>query len=148
MSQISLSRRPVSLHEQPHVLHDQLQRAAVVDSVPAAAPQRFRPEPVYGLPHGVTDAIVYARNIRIDRSHGIPEIFFCHSHGYVVDGRTVKGADGGHYPPCEDTDISAGCRIPADGFHTARMRVGVNGAVHVHFEAFDVEVPELQTADA
>ena len=162
-----MQRRPVATHEQPEKLHAGLQAARVVTPVAAqATPQEEpvgagvvgtlrrigqsfmpsrAPRPAVaqtGLPHGVTEAIVYVRDVRVDTRNGTPEIYFCPTKDYLFDGRTLQGADHGSYPPVNRTNVSLGCKLPADGLHTARMRVGVNGAVNTHIEAFDVEVPE------
>lgn len=171
-----MRQRRISEDEQPDKLHDQLQRAMIVDEeeveqeqrVPTAS-QHERPSlrrrlisavlgdrpskvenmpPPHGVPHGVTEAVVYAEDVRVALVRGELRIFFCQSRNYCVLADTISDGDDKPYPPIEDSRLSIGCRVPESGFHSARMRVSINGRLKVHIEQFDVPAPEAHEMSA
>ncbi len=140
-----LQTRPIEQFEQPHVLIARLQHATHVnehgESIPVSkvlvgARRLFQPSKTQfiGVPHGVTRAIVLARNIEIRWKNGKPFIYFCQSNNYRVLAPTIDKFDNGDYPN-EDQCLVSGNIIPSDdGYYNSRMRVSVNGALKVHFE--------------
>lgn len=149
---------------QPHRLKDELQRARVVTSfeqpsLPVTAVTkpgllqslrtlwRRRALPVAipiatGVPHGVTNAKVKARNIRVFAG----DVYFCPSKDYMVLAHTLAGADGGVYPPYDRSEMTIGCPVPPDGMYDIQMTVSVNGSTCVHIERFDEAAEPLQPA--
>lgn len=97
-----------------------------------------------GVPHGVTEALVFVRNVNIIHNDSGTQVRFCNTNGYMAVASTLQGADGGNYPPIDRSRISLGCKLPSEGLHTARLRVSVNGHVCVHVEAFDVDMPKIE----
>lgn len=150
-----MEKRLIISDEQPYVLHRRLQEALLLPpEKPLAVPDQplfapnvdavLRDMKFIGVPHGVRSALVYAQGLRIEHSMGIPYIFFCNSHSYMVATETIDDADGGHYPPEHRCFVSAGCVIPRSPYCNARMRVCINGAISVHFEKFNVPIPNVK----
>lgn len=167
--------RPIYRTEQPEALHRELHKARVVgETAPAPTSQpvhastglvgmllflwgciaslwRTKPIPVHevleGLPHGVTNATVYVENLRVEHHHGVlePTIYFCHTRNYLVDRKTLAGADNGKYPDIDRSNLSVDCPLPPNGNYSARLQVSVNGAVNVHIVEFEPKVPKELT---
>lgn len=85
-----------------------------------------------GIPHGVENVLIRARNVRVmDRGQSIA---YCNSHSYEAL-ETVPPGDEGQYPQEGVTDVA--CKVPRDGFYDVLMRVSVNGTMHVRIEQFE-----------
>jgi len=151
--------RPIASREQPEVLIRRLQEAVVVETaaavlltfserVYALLPQRYRrkrksgilvpcAEMPCGVPHGVVDAVVYARRVRVQNLGTSPMIFFCPSVDYKVLGSTIRNSDNGLYPHESKCLISSSVDVPnMDGHYDVCMRVSVNGSVKIAVEEF------------
>lgn len=100
-------------------------RKAAPKSMPATTPRAM------GLPHDVFDVEVTAENVRFETVDGQTLVYFCPSHNYIINGRTLQGGDDKEYPPLSNTRIALECEAPADGHHPVTMRVSNNGYLDV-----------------
>jgi hypothetical protein len=153
-----LSRRFLVSDEQPFALATQLQRATILSSdevllhpskVLIYAQHAFRLRVPIGIPHGVMNAIVLARDLYVEWSwtKRQPRIYFCNSADYRAVAETLLGGDSKPYPNPEETLISSACHIPwQEGFYPARLRVRLNGRPNIHIEKFCYELATPQLA--
>lgn len=127
------------------MLHAGLLSARIIerDQEPAGVSAGLEPATatLRGIPHGVRHAIVLARNVLVlTRQDGMREVRFCQSGSYRVVRDSIDHADEGSYPTVDQTLISTSGPLPEDGYHPVRMRVSVNGSVHVHIESFSCKL--------
>ncbi len=163
-----MRRRRLTKYEQPEKLHGGLQKARLIE-LPPPLPRCSKTSHlgtikamvawavtwmwIYvknselgqcffkGVPHGVENATLYVRCIKVERTaSGKLEYRFCPTQNYQVLTATIRGGDRKPYPSIDRTFLSLACKEPSPGYHTARARVTVNGSVHIHVEAFDVEI--------
>lgn len=129
-----MRKQRLPIQGQPEVLADGLQNATIVNDL-RVGERTSVPQPArVGVPHGVRAAIVRCRNLRLEWEGGHPAIYFCGTGNYEADASSVTDGDGSHHYPNE-VFVSSSGRLPErSGFYDARMRVSINGAVHVHIE--------------
>lgn len=144
---MQLSWRPIYKSEQPNVLVSNLQRAKRIvtpDERPSriltSASHLFRSSNRLGIgvPHGVRNAIVLVRNLRIEwPTEEHPLLFFCASHDFEVADSTIRDGDSLPYPDLSKCFLSTAAMVPTDDtFVGARMRVSINGSLSIHIERF------------
>jgi hypothetical protein len=98
-----------------------------------------------GVPGEVEDALVIAQGIRISYDVKTPVFFFCHSHSYLVDIRTLGKSKKRDYPDPFRSRMTVSCPIPrvnGDNY-CAVMQVSIKQRVRVNFLRFARSLSEL-----
>lgn len=140
--------RSVEIFEQPHVLHQELQKAAIVDRFALHGSPGGPDEEAHGMgvPHGTEEVLVLARNVRVKHAE-VPQLYFCESHGYRALASSIKGGDEQEYPPYNRTYLGWDCDIPKSGYHTALLRVSLNGSIRVIVDTIGDEAFVIEQAN-
>lgn len=148
-----LPRRFLVSREQPYALASNLQNAVVVgrdnilrppSKIPRYAQRSFRTQQPLGVPHGVKNAIVLVKDLRVEWFGSTPRIYFCDSHDYLAVAETILDGDEKDYPNPDETLISTSCHVPwENGLYHARLRIALNGRPNIHVETFRYELATL-----
>lgn len=116
---------------QPERLIEGLRKAVVVEFPVPSLPARVfafimgkESRMRIGVPHGVENVRVSARNVVLDPVKN--EIAYCDSFGYITESEVAAG-DGQPYPETVESEVA--CVVSRRGYYDVKMQVSVNGSV-------------------
>lgn len=98
-----------------------------------------------GVPHGVVNARVRARNVRIiNHNSAKPDIRWCPSGRYEVIKESIGDHDHGIYPPVGEGRIASSTPLPnGDKLCDVEFLATVNGRVSVNLQKILLEKPTV-----